>query len=128
MRSLLEIPHVEAKVFDSGKVSFHTKAHLIERESGLNTAIIGSSNLSYSALKTCYEWNAKQRDAEQYSIYWKAKKAFEHCWNDERAIPIDEAFIKQYEEQYANKQIMLVNPYSSSGNMSFPFCTRIIRE
>jgi HKD family nuclease len=54
---LLEMPHVETRIFDSGSVSFHTKAYLFKRNSGLNSSIIGSSNLSKAALKTGYEWN-----------------------------------------------------------------------
>lgn len=111
LRRLLEIPNVETKVFDSGKVSFHTKAYLFARQSGLNTAIIGSSNLSYSALQTGYEWNVKLPDSEQYSIYSKAKKSFDLYWEDERALTLNEDYIIEYEKEYTNKKIMLVNPY-----------------
>jgi superfamily II DNA or RNA helicase/HKD family nuclease len=111
LRRLLAIPNVETKVFDSGNVSFHTKAYLFERISGLNTAIIGSSNLTYSALKTGYEWNVKLPDGLHLSIYNKAQKAFEMYWNDPRAFPLHEEFIVEYEKEYSNKKIMLVNPY-----------------
>lgn len=115
LRRLLEIPNVETKVFDSGNVSFHTKAYLFERKSGLNTAIIGSSNLSYSALYTGHEWNVKLPDAG-LPIYDEAKKAFDKYWEDPRAIVLSEELIDKYEQYYMNKKVMLVNPYIAASH------------
>jgi superfamily II DNA or RNA helicase/HKD family nuclease len=119
LRRLLEIPNVETRVFDSGKVSFHTKAYLFERQSGLHTAIIGSSNLSYSALQTGYEWNVKLPSGAHIAIYERANGAFQRYWDDPRAIPLQEAFIQEYEKEYNNKKVMLVNPYIAAQHIDF---------
>jgi superfamily II DNA or RNA helicase/HKD family nuclease len=108
---LLEMPHVETRIFDSGSVSFHTKAYLFERHSGLNSSIIGSSNLSKAALNKGYEWNVKLPDTANYSIYDKALKSFQLNWDDSRAIPLQEELIRDYEKQFMNRKIMLVSPY-----------------
>ncbi|MDF2648144.1 MAG: hypothetical protein K0Q73_3949 [Paenibacillus sp.] len=111
LRRLLELPNVETKVFESGNVSFHTKAYLFERYSNLNTVIIGSSNLTYSALKTGHEWNVKLPGETNSSVYSNARNAFEAYWNNSKAVPLHEALIVAYEKEYNNKQVMLVNPY-----------------
>ncbi|GGA05063.1 DNA repair helicase [Paenibacillus marchantiophytorum] len=111
LRRLLEMPNVETKVFDSGRVSFHTKAYMFERKSSLNTVIIGSSNLTYSALQTGHEWNVKLPGDTYYSIYENARKTFQMYWDDQRAIQLSLDLITAYEHEYNNKKIMLVNPY-----------------
>ncbi|NEW09380.1 DUF3427 domain-containing protein [Paenibacillus sp. SYP-B3998] len=111
LRRLLELPNVETKVFDSGRVSFHTKAYMFERKSSLNTVIIGSSNLSFSALKTGHEWNVKLPGDTYYSIYENAKKTFDMYWADIKAKQLNVELIDAYEKEYNNKKIMLVNPY-----------------
>ncbi|SEB97411.1 DUF3427 domain-containing protein [Paenibacillus sp. GP183] len=119
LRRLLEITNVEVRVFDSGKVSFHTKAYLFERFSGLHTAIIGSSNLSYSALQTGYEWNVKLPGIEKNSIYEKASQSFQKHWEDEKAVPLTEAFIEEYEKEYNKKLVMQVNPFVITQHADF---------
>ncbi|TVX99399.1 DUF3427 domain-containing protein [Paenibacillus cremeus] len=111
LRRLQELPNIETKVFDSGNVSFHTKAYLFERASSLHTAIIGSSNLTYSALKTGHEWNVKLPGDSLHSIYASAITAFHKYWNDPKAIPLNPELIDSYDKEYSNKKIMLVNPY-----------------
>ncbi|MCD1261414.1 DUF3427 domain-containing protein [Paenibacillus athensensis] len=123
LKSLLLLPNVETKVFNSGKVSFHTKAYLFERISNLNTAIIGSSNLTYSALKTGHEWNVKLPGDTLQSVFLNARDAFETYWNDANAVPLDAALIDTYEKEYNNKKIMLVNPYTAAEHVDFTEAT-----
>ncbi|MFK7693057.1 DUF3427 domain-containing protein [Paenibacillus sp. HJGM_3] len=119
LRRLLELPHIETKVFDSGKVSFHTKAYLFERTSNLHTAIIGSSNLTYSALHTGHEWNVKLPGTTFHSIFESAHKAFAKYWKDPHAIPLTTTLIDAYEKEYNNKKVMLVNPYVAAQHVDF---------
>lgn len=96
LRKLMELSNVEVRIFDSGKESFHTKAYLFHRKSGLNTAIIGSSNLSQAALDSGYEWNVKIPDASYLPIYELAHQRFETLWQDERAVPVTNELIERY--------------------------------
>ena len=45
--------------FDARMTKLHAKAWLLERDSGLTTAFIGSSNLSHTALFDGLEWNVR---------------------------------------------------------------------
>jgi superfamily II DNA or RNA helicase/HKD family nuclease len=119
LRRLLEFPHIETKVFDSGHVSFHTKAYLFERTSNLHTVIIGSSNLTYSALQTGHEWNVKLPGTMFNSIYDSAYKAFVKYWSDSRALPLTNMLVDDYEEEYNDKKVMLVNPFVAAQHVDF---------
>lgn len=44
---------------DARTTKLHAKAWLLERESGLTTAFVGSSNLSHTALFDGLEWNVR---------------------------------------------------------------------
>ncbi|NRR05927.1 DUF3427 domain-containing protein [Brevibacillus sp. RS1.1] len=123
LRRLMEMEHVEVRMFQSGKTSFHTKAYLFSRLSSLNTVLIGSSNLSKAAISSGYEWNVKLPDAPHTPIYQHAKQLFEDLWNDSRAIPLTEEFINQYEEIYqqtrsANIQPVSPQPYQMESEQS----------
>jgi superfamily II DNA or RNA helicase/HKD family nuclease len=111
LRRLLEIPSIETKVFDSGNVSFHTKAYIFERVSNLNTVIIGSSNLTYSALNTGHEWNVKLPGEMYNTIYHKASTAFQHYWDDPKAIPLSEALVQDYETHHGQRTAKAIDPY-----------------
>jgi HKD family nuclease len=45
--------------FDARTTKLHAKAWLLERDSGLSTAFVGSSNLSHTALFDGLEWNVR---------------------------------------------------------------------
>ena len=114
LRRLMEMENVEVKVFQSGHISFHTKAYLFSRLSNLHTVIVGSSNLSKSAISHGYEWNVKLPDAHHTPIYQYARQFFEEMWNDARAVPLTEEFINQYEDIYRASHISnnsLTNPF-----------------
>ena len=61
-RAVDELVRLGAEVrvaFDARMTKLHAKAWLLERESGLRTAFIGSSNLSHTALFDGLEWNVR---------------------------------------------------------------------
>jgi HKD family nuclease len=86
LRKLMEFSNVEIKVYQADHESFHTKAYLFHRDSNLHSVIIGSSNLSHSALTNGHEWNVRIPSAAYLPIYQQAKEKFEKLWNDERAF------------------------------------------
>lgn len=100
LSALLEMEHVEVKVFDTGRVSFHTKAYLFARDSEMNTVIIGSSNLSHSALQTGYEWNVKLPSDNYLRIYQRAQQIFNEMWEDSKAISLTAEWIECYKRKY----------------------------
>lgn len=74
----------EVKVsYESRVTRLHAKAWLFSRRSAYDTAYIGSSNLSRSALVDGLEWNVRLSRVETPSILEKFRGAFESYWQDE---------------------------------------------
>lgn len=105
LQRLLELDHVEVKVFNSGNKSFHTKAYMFSRTSGLDTTIIGSSNISKAALENGYEWNVKLPNSAHIPIGKQAHLLFDQMWEDDAAIPLTQKFIDEYKEAYDLKAL-----------------------
>ena len=87
-----------------GRESFHTKAYLFERASGLHTGIIGSSNLSHAALINGHEWNVKVPDSSYLPIYKQAMDKFQKAWEDERSHVLTEDLLERYEQHMGKKE------------------------
>jgi superfamily II DNA or RNA helicase len=80
---LSEFSNVEIKIsFNTNQERLHAKSYLFIRNSGFNTAYIGSSNLSRSALTNGLEWNLKVTQQEIPHIISKCKNTFDTYWND----------------------------------------------
>ncbi len=100
---LNELSNVDLKLYhvsDAG-VGFHTKGYLF-REEGTYRIIIGSSNMTQSALTTNMEWNAALVSTEQGAMAQKIVSEFESLWNDSAAKEYDqisELYRKQYERK-----------------------------
>jgi len=102
LRKLLTLPNVEVKIIQTKNESFHTKAYLFHRDSGFNSIIIGSSNLSQSALINGHEWNVKIPDSAYLPIYQQGKDKFEQLWNSEECLSLTEDLINDYETHITN--------------------------
>jgi superfamily II DNA or RNA helicase len=100
LRKLTSLNNVKLKMFVAERESFHTKAYLFERNSGLNTVIIGSSNLSNSALRSGHEWNVKLPSASHISVYSSAGNQFEELWTNSHSQPVTDELLAIYEEKY----------------------------
>ena len=75
---------VEIKVsYNCDLDRLHAKSYIFVRESGMNTAYIGSSNISRSALTKGLEWNMRITNQENPHIIQKALATFDTYWNSE---------------------------------------------
>lgn len=99
LRKLHSYKNIKVKIYNSNE-SFHTKAYLFEKDV-YSTCIIGSSNISQSALYSAEEWNVKLTSNDFFDIYSKCIKQFEILWNSDEAIELTEDFINKY-ENYRN--------------------------
>lgn len=80
---LVEEFGAEVKVgYESRDTRLHAKAWLFRRNSGFDTAYIGSSNLSNSALIDGVEWNVRASRTSTPEILRKFEAVFETYWND----------------------------------------------
>lgn len=79
---LAKLPNTEVKVsYNTKNERVHVKAYLFYRKTGFNTAYIGSSNLSKSALTKGLEWNVKLNNIEIPHVLETAQHTFDTYWN-----------------------------------------------
>ena len=97
LRKLSSYENIKVKIYNNSSESFHTKAYLFEKEK-YHSVIIGSSNISQSALYSAEEWNVKLTDSSFFNIYKKSLNQFEKLWHSNEAIELTEDFIDEYEK------------------------------
>lgn len=95
---LLRIPNVDVRVTDIK--GFHAKGYIFEHAS-YKTLIVGSSNLTESALKTNYEWNVKLNSLHNGELLTKFEAQFEHVW--QQAAPLTDEWLTQYRARYVSR-------------------------
>ncbi|WBT09762.1 DUF3427 domain-containing protein [Corynebacterium sp. SCR221107] len=77
----------EVKVsYESSMTRLHAKAWLFRRNSGFDTAYIGSSNLSNSALVSGMEWNVRTSSGKSPEIVNKFIATFDTYWADKHFL------------------------------------------
>ena len=89
--------------FDARTTKLHAKAWLLERQSGLTTAFVGSSNLSHTALFDGLEWNVRLSSMDAAHVIDRVRMTFESHWASEHFEPYDPA-VNGDELQLALKQ------------------------
>jgi superfamily II DNA or RNA helicase len=96
LEKIKEFNHVELKVFVTAKeIGFHTKAYIFEYEDTYKV-IIGSSNITQSALKSNIEWNVEIISKEDAYFIKEVLKEYDHLWNISQDA--DDDFITKYED------------------------------
>ena len=68
--------------YDSVRTRLHAKAWLFRRDTGFNTAYVGSSNLSRAAMLDGVEWNVRLSEIATPPLMQKFSATFETDWND----------------------------------------------
>ncbi|OKL37888.1 DEAD/DEAH box helicase family protein [Domibacillus mangrovi] len=91
-----ELPEANVRMWQSGGRSFHPKAYLFRLNDG-GHIIVGSSNMSASALTSGIEWNVSAGDRELFEI---ALAEFEAIFYHDHTIPMNMETVKKYRERY----------------------------
>ncbi|WP_274308944.1 DUF3427 domain-containing protein [Solibacillus daqui] len=94
-KELLKLTNVEVRITDIK--GFHSKGYIFEH-TDYYSLIVGSSNLTDSALKANYEWNVYLNSLENGEIIQHFKNQFEHTWN--QAAPLTIEWIESYQPLY----------------------------
>ncbi|OIJ20954.1 DNA helicase [Anaerobacillus alkalidiazotrophicus] len=89
--------NIEIRLWKSNGTSFHPKAYLFQFQND-GQLIVGSSNLSRSALTTGVEWNVSL--SESTRVYEDALDQFTKIMYHEQTIVVNDETIKTYEEKY----------------------------
>ena len=82
IEQLSALPNTEIRIsYNTDIERLHAKSYIFVRNSGMNTAYIGSSNLSKSAQTEGLEWNIRVTNEENPHIIKTALATFELYWN-----------------------------------------------
>ncbi|WP_066071643.1 DEAD/DEAH box helicase [Neobacillus soli] len=96
LEKIKEFQNVDLKVFVTDKeIGFHTKAYIFEYQDSYKV-IIGSSNITQSALKSNIEWNVEIITKEHGRFIQDVLKEYDGLWD--MSAEADQAFISRYEE------------------------------
>ncbi|MGF6952305.1 superfamily II DNA or RNA helicase/HKD family nuclease [Neobacillus sp. B4I6] len=96
LEKIREFNNVELKVFVTDKeIGFHTKAYIFEYKDSYKV-IIGSSNITQSALKSNIEWNVEIITKEDGRFIQDVLKEYDYLWS--MSEDADQDFISRYEE------------------------------
>lgn len=103
IRTLFELRQfgrVEIKAsYNTRQERLHAKAYIFNRNNSFNTAYIGSSNISRSALTKGLEWNMRVTTVENAHIINKTQATFDNYWNSDDFEAIDnEDALRRFEE------------------------------
>ncbi|MQW76076.1 DUF3427 domain-containing protein [Nocardioides sp. dk4132] len=75
--------------YDAQRTRLHAKAWLFRRQTGFDTAYVGSSNLSRAALLDGVEWNVRLSQVATPSLLQKFEATFDSYWHDASFEPYD---------------------------------------
>ncbi len=102
LRFLDALPNLEVRMYRCDKEGFHTKGYIFSKEQDdLCRIIIGSSNLTTSALTSNREWNVKLVSKKEGSFAKRVQTEFNEYWD--KALPLANV-ISQYEKEYHKAQ------------------------
>ncbi|MHC1682914.1 MAG: DUF3427 domain-containing protein [Clostridiaceae bacterium] len=99
LKKLLEFSNIEIKLYS--KENFHTKGYIFRHDDHYRL-IIGSSNLTQTALTKNKEWNLKVSSLEDGSLTAGVIEEFYHLWNEASDLTLE--WIETYEDIY-RKQV-----------------------
>lgn len=94
-QELLKLTNVEVRV--ANVEGFHSKGYIFSHRRHYSL-IVGSSNLTASALKQNHEWNVKLNSLEDGDIIYHFLDQFEQMWL--AANPLTETWINSYAKTY----------------------------
>lgn len=94
-KELLKLRNVEVRLTDIK--GFHSKGYIFEHQD-YYSLIVGSSNLTDSALKANFEWNVFLTSLEEGEVINHFNNQFEEAWN--AATLLSDDWIRQYSANY----------------------------
>ena len=106
LEKLAGLKNIELKMFVTGAETggFHTKGYIF-REEEIYRIIIGSSNMTLSAITRNKEWNTKIVSTEQGELTQAVLQEFDELWQDEHSLAFED-FIDSYRQEYLNEKII----------------------
>ena len=105
LERLIALTNVEVKIVTDQ--NFHAKGYLFYKKKEGNqedeyTMIVGSSNLTQTALSENQEWNVKLKSSKDGFLLWQMVSEFNETFIN--ATKVNKAWIETYQEIYRNYQ------------------------
>ena len=100
LKKLSDFSNITLKMYDvdAARDGFHTKGYIFKKEE-IYRIIIGSSNITRTALTTNREWNTRLISTGEGEVTQNIIDEFNELWNSEYALNFDE-FYERYKEEY----------------------------
>ena len=100
LRFLHERKNIKIKMFDvdAAGQGFHTKGYIFKKGE-IYRFIIGSSNITSTALTSNKEWNTRAVSTERGEFAEQILEEYQRLWNSPYALDFED-FIEQYQIQY----------------------------
>ena len=114
LRRLLQFPNLELKIitsdynFHAKGYLFHTNATSVKDEN--YTMIVGSSNLTQSALTVNREWNVQLSSMKDGALIRQMQEELNQAWDD--ATTVTEEWIAAYERIYGEARSQRQHAYT----------------
>lgn len=99
LQELQQYPNLNIRIYT--KENFHIKGYIFE-QNDYYTLIVGSNNLTQTALKANKEWSLKINSLANGSLINNTLSQFQQMWQE--AIPLTDIWLKQYTDKYHSLQ------------------------
>lgn len=114
LEKLQSLKNIEIKMYstsDAG-VGFHPKGYIFKKDD-IYKILIGSSNLTLSALTTNKEWNTKIVSSKEGELSSSVVSEFNELWDSDNAFSFN-AFIEKYKTAYSISKEQRKEAFKSS--------------
>lgn len=99
LQELQQYPNLNIRIYT--KENFHIKGYIFE-QNDYYTLIVGSNNLTQTALKANKEWSLKISSLANGALINNTLSQFQQMWQE--AIPLTDIWLKQYTDKYHSLQ------------------------
>lgn len=99
LQELQQYPNLNIRIYT--KENFHIKGYIFE-QNDYYTLIVGSNNLTQTALKANKEWSLKINSLANGSLINNTLSQFQQMWQE--AMPLTDIWLKQYTDKYHSLQ------------------------
>ncbi len=118
LKKLLEFSNINIKMYC--RDNFHTKGYIFKHTDHYNI-IVGSSNLTQTALTKNKEWNIKLSSLEEGALTEEVLNEFQYMWDDADNLTLEwlEAYEKIYlkkRESFRNSSVPRISQYTLKPN------------
>lgn len=99
LQELQQYPNLNIRIYT--KENFHIKGYIFE-QNDYYTLIVGSNNLTQTALKANKEWSLKINSLANGALIHNTLSQFQQMWQE--AMPLTDIWLKQYTDKYHSLQ------------------------